>query len=134
MRAEIEADVLGKEPRGKESGGGITNEECSHPPVAGGNRRRPVRGYASGKEDYLVRLRKIEGQVRGLQKMIESDTWCPDVVIQVASANRALQEVAVGLLSDHLNHCVLSAARNSTSEGEDALLEVASTIRQVMQL
>jgi hypothetical protein len=49
---------------------------------------RPVRGYASGKEDYLRRLRKIEGQVRGLQKMIEADAWCPDVVTQIASATR----------------------------------------------
>jgi hypothetical protein len=58
--------------------------ECSPPPHTGS--KRPQRGYASGKEDYLRRLRKIEGQVRGLQKMIEADTWCPDVVLQVGSA------------------------------------------------
>ena len=94
----------------------------------------PVRGYASGKDDYLVRLRKIEGQVRGLQRMIEENRWCPEVVTQVASATRALQEVAVGLLNDHLHHCVLSAARNSERDGEAHLDEVAATIRQVVRL
>ncbi len=102
--------------------------ECSPPPRTG-PARRPGRGYASGKDDYLTRLRKIEGQVRGLERMIEADTWCPDVVTQVASVTRALQEVAVGLLSDHLRHCVLSAARTSRAGGEDTLAEVASTIR-----
>ena len=97
-------------------------------------RPRPVRGYASGKEDYLRRLRKIEGQVRGLQKMIEADTWCPDVVTQVSSATRALQEVAVGLLSDHLRHCVMQAVQSSPAEGDQALAEVAGTIRQVVKL
>ena len=95
---------------------------------------RSVRGYASGKDDYLARLRKIEGQVRGIQKMVEADSWCPDVVIQVASATRALQEVAAGLLTDHLRHCVLDAARASDATGEARLTEVAATIRQVIRL
>ncbi|MHB1510064.1 MAG: metal-sensitive transcriptional regulator [Acidimicrobiales bacterium] len=95
---------------------------------------RSVRGYASGKADYLVRLRKIEGQVRGLQKMIEDDRWCPHIVTQVASAPRALQEVAVGLLSDHLHHCVTQAMASSTTDGEARLDEVAATIRQVVRL
>ena len=106
--------------------------ECSPPPRTGST--RPQRGYASGKEDYLRRLRKIEGQVRGLQKMIEADTWCPDVVIQVGSATRALQEVAVGLLNDHLRHCVLAAARGSQDAGAASLDEVAGAIRQVVRL
>jgi DNA-binding FrmR family transcriptional regulator len=96
--------------------------------------RRPARGYASGKADYLARLRKIEGQVRGLQRMVEADAWCPDVVTQVASATRALQEVAVGLLNDHLRHCVTAAARSSEDLSEARLAEVASTIRQVVRL
>ena len=95
---------------------------------------RPVRGYASGKDDYLARLRKIEGQVRGLQKMIEDDRWCPHVVTQVSSVNRALQEVAVGLLNDHLHHCVMAAARGADADGEERLDEVAGTIRQVLRL
>jgi DNA-binding FrmR family transcriptional regulator len=108
--------------------------ECGPPSAQPGFRPRPVRGYASGKEDYLGRLRKIEGQVRGLQKMIEADTWCPDVVIQVASATRALQEVAVGLLNDHLRTCVTAAARNSPADGDARLGEVTATIRQVIRL
>ena len=107
--------------------------ECSAPPRTGAT-PRSARGYASGKEDYLRRLRKIEGQVRGLQRMIEADTWCPDVVTQVASATRALQEVAVGLLNDHLRHCVRDAARRSDADGDQVLDEVTGTIRQVIRL
>ena len=107
--------------------------EC-HPPRRTGAPPRSARGYASGKEDYLRRLRKIEGQVRGLQKMIEADAWCPDVVTQVASATRALQEVAVGLLNDHLHHCVRDAARRSEAEAGQALDEVTGAIRQVIRL
>ena len=99
--------------------------------TAGG---RPRRGYACGKADYLSRLAKIEGQVRGLHKMVDADTWCPDVVIQVASVTRALQEVAVGLLTDHLQHCVVDAVRASEAHGHASLGEVASTIRQVIRL
>ncbi len=107
---------------------------CGPPPGRPASRLRPVHGYASGKDDYLRRLRKIEGQVRGLQKMIEADTWCPDVVTQVASATRALQEVAVGLLNDHISHCVTSTARSAPDDGDARLAELAATIRQVIRL
>jgi DNA-binding FrmR family transcriptional regulator len=113
---------------------GISVDGQCTSPVRGGTPRRTARGYASGKADYLARLRKIEGQVRGLQKMVESDTWCPDVVTQVGSVTRALQEVAVGLLSDHIGHCVASAIRTSNSDGEHALDELTGTIRQVIRL
>lgn len=106
--------------------------QCSPPPRTGHG--RPQRGYASGKEDYLRRLRKIEGQVRGLQKMIEADTWCPDVVIQVGSATRALQEVAVGLLNDHLRHCVLTDVRGSRDGQVASVDDVVGAIRQVVRL
>jgi DNA-binding FrmR family transcriptional regulator len=107
--------------------------ECS-PPRADSRVTQSARGYASGKDDYLARLRKIEGQVRGLQRMVEEDRWCPDVVIQVASATRALQEVAVGLLNDHLQHCVVNAAKASEVDGQIRLDEMAATIRQVVRL
>jgi DNA-binding FrmR family transcriptional regulator len=103
-------------------------------PASATEPNRPRRGYASGRDDYLVRLRKIEGQVRGLQRMIEDDRWCPDVVTQVASTTRALQEVAVGLLSDHLHHCVMAAAKHSDAEAQTHLDEVAATVRQVVRL
>ena len=98
----------------------------------GGTRQR--RGYASGKADYQRRLAKIEGQVRGLQRMVDEDAYCPDIVIQISSATRALQEVAVGLLNDHLEACVVTAARSSEHEGKQSLDEVAGTIRQVLRL
>jgi DNA-binding FrmR family transcriptional regulator len=66
--------------------------------------------------------------------MIEDDRWCPDVVTQVASTTRALQEVAVGLLNDHLHHCVMAAARRSDAEAQDQLDEVAAAVRQVVRL
>ncbi len=106
---------------------------CS-PPARPATVQRTARGYASGKDDYLTRLRKVEGQVRGLQKMIEAGAWCPDVVTQVASATRALQEVAAGLLSDHLQHCVVHAVHSSEADGHRALDEVTGTIRQVIRL
>lgn len=95
---------------------------------------RSRRGCASGKADYLTRLHKIEGQVRGLEKMIEDDRWCPEIVTQVASVTRALQEVAARLLNDHLRHCVASPARDLDAETEARLDEVAATIRQVVRL
>lgn len=93
-----------------------------------------MHGYTPDKDRYLTRLRRIEGQVRGLQKMVEAGTCCPDVVVQVASVTRALQEVAVGLLTGHLHHCVVDAARASEDDGQASLGEVASTIRQVIRL
>ena len=111
---------------------GLRASECNPPRAAA--TPWTARGYASGKEDYLRRLRKIEGQIRGLQKMIEADTWCPDVVTQVASATRALQEVAVGLVSDHLGHCVIQAVHSSPAEGDQALAEATGAIRQVVRL
>ncbi len=115
----------------------VTREQPAgqaRPPAFHPASRPRTRGYASGKADYLTRLRKIEGQVRGLQRMVEEDTWCPDVVTQIASVTRALQEVAVGLLSDHVRHCVQHAASASPDGGRVSLDEVAAAIRQVMRL
>ena len=64
-------------------------------------------GYISGKDDYLRRLRRIEGQARGLQKMVEDEKYCIDILTQVSAMTSALQSVALGLLDDHLSHCVL---------------------------
>ena len=68
-----------------------------------------MRGYTQDKDAYLRRLRRIEGQVRGLQRMVEEDTYCVDVLTQISAATRALQAVAIGLLEDHLGHCVTQA-------------------------
>jgi CsoR family transcriptional regulator, copper-sensing transcriptional repressor len=102
--------------------------ECTPPPRTS---RSPqgAGGYTWGKDDYLTRLRKIEGQVRGLQRMIDAGTWCPDVVTQVAPVTRALHEVPAGLLNDHIRHCAAAATRASASDGEQAIAEVTSIIR-----
>ena len=66
-------------------------------------------GYTSNKDEYLRRLRRIEGQVRGLQKMVDEDKYCIDILTQVSAATKALQSVALGLMEDHLEHCVTEA-------------------------
>ena len=76
-------------------------------------------GYTHDKDAYIKRLRRIEGQIRGLQRMVEEDKYCIDILTQVAAATRALQAVALGLLEEHLGHCVV----NAVSEGGDAATE-----------
>jgi DNA-binding FrmR family transcriptional regulator len=85
-----------------------------------------VRGYTISKDDYLKRLRRIEGQVRGLQRMIEEDTYCIDVLTQVSAATRALQSVSVGLLDEHVRHCVREAAAGDDQARTDAMITEAT--------
>ena len=75
------------------------------------------RGYTMPRDDYLKRLRRIEGQIRGLQRMVENDDYCIDILTQVSAATKALQSVAVGLLDEHLRHCVAGAVA-AGDEGE----------------
>jgi DNA-binding FrmR family transcriptional regulator len=77
-----------------------------------------VRGYTHRKDDVLKRLRRIEGQTRGLQRMVDEDTYCIDVLTQISAAKSALHAVAVGLLEDHLAHCVVDAARQGDPSGK----------------
>jgi DNA-binding FrmR family transcriptional regulator len=83
-------------------------------------------GYTQDKDRYLNRLRRIEGQVRGLEKMIEEDKYCIDILTQVAAATSALQSVALGLLEDHLGHCVAQA----TAEGGEV---AAAKVREASE-
>jgi DNA-binding FrmR family transcriptional regulator len=85
-----------------------------------------MRGYTMNSDDYLKRLRRIEGQVRGLQRMIDEDTYCIDVLTQVSAVTKALQGVAVGLLDEHLRHCVAEAARSDDGAAADAVLTEAT--------
>ena len=80
-------------------------------------------GYAMNKGDYAKRLRRIERQVRGLQRMVDEDTYCIDVLTQISAVTNALQGVAVGLLDEHLRHCVQGAA---DSERSDELITEAT--------
>jgi len=83
-------------------------------------------GYHDSKDDVLKRLRRVEGQVRGLQRMVEEDTYCIDVLTQVAAATKALQSVAVGLLDEHLRHCVTDAVSHGGEAEADRLVTEAS--------
>jgi CsoR family transcriptional regulator, copper-sensing transcriptional repressor len=88
-------------------------------------------GYTPNKEEYLRRLRRIEGQVRGLEKMVEDDKYCIDILTQVSAATKALQSVALGLMEDHLGHCVTEAA----AEGGDlAALKVREASDAIARL
>jgi DNA-binding FrmR family transcriptional regulator len=75
-----------------------------------------MRGYTMNKDDYVKRLRRIEGQVRGVQRMVDDDTYCIDVLTQISAINRALQSVAVGLLDEHVRHCVRDATLGDDPE------------------
>jgi DNA-binding FrmR family transcriptional regulator len=79
-----------------------------------------------GKDDYLRRLARIEGQVRGLQRMIEDDKYCIDILTQVSAATKALQGIAVGLLDEHVRHCVADAARSATPDKADEMITEAT--------
>ena len=76
-----------------------------------------MHGYADNKQDHLRRLRRIEGQVRGLQRMVEEDEYCIDILTQVSAATKALQSVALALLDEHLAHCVVDAAARGRRRG-----------------
>jgi DNA-binding FrmR family transcriptional regulator len=91
-------------------------------------------GYSDRRADHLRRLRKVEGQVRGIARMVEEDRYCIDVLTQVSAVNRALQEVALGLLDDHVRHCVLDAARDGSADGEQKLTELAEAMRRALRL
>jgi DNA-binding FrmR family transcriptional regulator len=92
-----------------------------------------VRGYTQDKDAYLKRLRRIEGQVRGLQRMVEEDVYCIDVLTQVSAVTRALQAVALGLLEDHLGHCVTQAVENGGPEAEEKVKEAAAAVSRMVR-
>ena len=91
-----------------------------------------MHGYTQDKDAYLKRLRRIEGQVRGLQRMVEEDTYCMDVLTQVSAATRALQAVAIGLLEDHLGHCVTEAVGRA-APGPGTVREAAEAISRLVK-
>jgi CsoR family transcriptional regulator, copper-sensing transcriptional repressor len=89
-----------------------------------------VRGYTKDKEAVLKRLRRIEGQVRGVEKMVEENRWCIDVVTQVTAIQAALDKVALELLSDHAAHCVIGAPEGEQAERTDELM---SAVRRLLR-
>jgi CsoR family transcriptional regulator, copper-sensing transcriptional repressor len=91
-----------------------------------------VPGYIDNKESQLKRLRRIEGQVRGLQRMVESDTYCIDILTQVSAATKALEAVALGLLDDHLRHCMAQAA-SDPAELDAKVTEASAAIARLVR-
>jgi CsoR family transcriptional regulator, copper-sensing transcriptional repressor len=90
-------------------------------------------GYAGEKEEVLKRLRRVEGQVRGLQRMVEEDAYCIDVLTQVSAATKALQAVALSLLDDHLGHCVADAAAQGGPVAEEKIREASAAIARLVR-
>ncbi len=91
-----------------------------------------MRGYYDDKDDYLVRLRRIEGQVRGLQRMVDDDKYCIDILTQISSVNSALKQVALALLGDHIRHCVVEDGKNTSKHG-DMVTEATAAIARLVK-
>ena len=90
-------------------------------------------GYIKDKDDYLKRLRRIEGQIRGLQRMVDEEEYCIDILTQVSAATKALETFALGLLDDHLAHCVVDAARAGGPDAEVKLKEASDAIARLVR-
>ena len=90
-------------------------------------------GYSADKDDHLKRLRRVEGQVRGITKMVEDDKYCIDILTQVSAATKALQSVALLLLDAHMAHCVVDAARAGGAESDRKLKEASDAIARLVR-
>jgi DNA-binding FrmR family transcriptional regulator len=90
-------------------------------------------GYSADKKRYLARLKRIEGQVRGLHRMVDEDTYCIDVLTQVSAVQSALKGVALALLDDHMQHCVLHAAQQGEDEAMEKLDEVSAAVGRLLK-
>jgi CsoR family transcriptional regulator, copper-sensing transcriptional repressor len=89
--------------------------------------------YITRKDDYARRLRRIEGQARGLQRMVDEDKYCIDILTQISAMTSALEAVALGLLDEHLQHCVLDAAAAGGPEADQKLKEASAAIARLVR-
>jgi CsoR family transcriptional regulator, copper-sensing transcriptional repressor len=92
-----------------------------------------VHGYTDNKDAYLKRLRRIEGQVRGIARMVEDDKYCIDILTQVSAATKALQSVALGLLDEHMASCVVDAAKVGGAEADAKVREASEAIARLVR-
>ncbi len=92
-----------------------------------------MHGYTADKDDLTKRLRRIEGQVRGIQRMVDEDTYCIDVLTQISAATKALEAVALGLLEQHLHHCVASAVAAGGQDADAKITEAAAAVRRLVR-
>jgi DNA-binding FrmR family transcriptional regulator len=91
----------------------------------------PARGYSASKDELRTRLRRIEGQVRGLEKMVDEDRYCIDVVTQIGAVQAALDKVALGLLDQHARHCVVGG--HGSGEPEEMTEELMAAVARLMR-
>ena len=89
-----------------------------------------TRGYGEHKDQLLTRLRRVEGQIRGIQRMVEEERWCPDILGQISAAQAALDAVAVGLLDDHAHHCVMGGPKEAQ---EERTAELMAAVKRLMR-
>jgi len=92
-----------------------------------------MHGYTANREAHLKRLRRVEGQVRGIAKMVDDDQYCIDILTQVSAATKALQSVALSLLEEHLAGCVVDAARRGGPEADAKVKEAADAIARLVR-
>ncbi|GAA1984494.1 MULTISPECIES: metal-sensitive transcriptional regulator [Amycolatopsis] len=92
-----------------------------------------MRGYTDDKDAYVKRLRRIEGQVRGLARMIENDEYCIDVLTQISAATKALRSVSLALLDEHLKHCVAEALESGGDEADEKVREASEAIARLVR-
>ncbi|PYE11816.1 DNA-binding FrmR family transcriptional regulator [Williamsia limnetica] len=90
-------------------------------------------GYIDDKKKYLARLKRIEGQARGLHRMVDEEQYCIDILTQISALTKALESVAIGLLDDHLKHCVVDAAKTGGAEAEVKLKEATDAIARLVR-
>ena len=90
-------------------------------------------GYLDHKDEYLRRLKRIEGQTRGLQRMVDAEEYCIDILTQVSAVTKALEGLALAMLNEHLNHCVVRAARAGGTEAEEKIAEASAAIARLVR-
>jgi CsoR family transcriptional regulator, copper-sensing transcriptional repressor len=112
-------------PRNDTAAAGTTHDHAAHD--------HSSHGYITAKDDYLKRLRRIEGQARGLQRMVEEEKYCIDILTQVSAMTKALQAVAMGLLEDHISHCVVNAAVAGGPEADAKIKEATDAIARLVR-
>ncbi len=112
---------------------GIGNGHAHEQGQGHGHGQAGGHGYTPRKDDYLKRLRRIEGQVRGLQRMVEEDNYCIDILTQVSAATKALQSVAIGLLEEHIAHCVADAVAQGGDAADAKVKEATDAIARLVR-
>ncbi|KNB51396.1 metal-sensitive transcriptional regulator [Streptomyces caatingaensis] len=110
-----------------------TAAPCHGEPGSDKGHNRGPHGYSKQKDQHLKRLRRIEGQIRGLQRMVEEDVYCIDILTQVSAGTKALQSFALQLLQEHLRHCVADAAVKGGDEIDTKVAEATAAIARLLR-